>query len=270
MIFKITLALQDKQGHQLMPFNYHYPLSWAIHNIIRKSDEQFASFFHDFGYGSYRYKFKLFTFSDITIPFTSRGDRMLLVGTIGTFRICFHVPEAADHFLKGLFINQQIIIGDNSSQVIFRIKGIENCLLNLSASPNDIISVVVQPMSPLVVGRRRKEKSASRLYFSPYEIPFVDWLIFSWIQKYKAISSETDFEIEQLRKQIKVKIIFFDTAPAERSIVIKAGNHDAQKIRGYTKFRMRLTAPKKMIDLALNSGLGIKNSIGMGCVQLID
>lgn len=253
-----------------MPFNYHYPMSWAIYKIISKSDEQFASFFHEVGYGNYRFKYKLFTFSDITIPFTCMGDRMLLLGQTASFKVCFHVPEAAEHFVKGLFLDEQLTIGDKKSQVNFKIQEIENCVLDLGASPDEIISVLVTPISPLVVARRREEKSAPKLYFSPFEKPFVDWLIFSWIQKYKSISSETDFEIYKLKQKIKVKLIFYDNPPAERRIIIKAGDVDAQKLRGYTKFRMRLAAPKKMIELALNSGLGIKNSVGMGCIQLIN
>lgn len=270
MIFNIAMSVQDKKGQHLMPFNYHYPLSSAIYNIISRSDKQFATFFHDIGYGSYRYKFKLFTFSDIRIPFTSKGDRMLLLGSAGSFRICFHVPDAAEHFLKGLFVNEQFVIGDKNSQVRFKIQGVENCLSELSASPDDIISVVVQPISPLVISTRRIDNSAPNLFVSPYESAFVDRLIFHWVQKYKTIAPETDIEIEKLREQINVKLFFFTNPPMERRIIIKDGYPNAQKVRGYTKFRMGLTAPRKMIDLALNSGLGVKNSVGMGCIQLID
>jgi CRISPR-associated endoribonuclease Cas6 len=262
------MSALGKKGQQFMPFNYHYPLSSAIHNAIRKSDGQFASFFHEVGYGFER--FKLFTFSDITIPFASKGDRMLLLNENGSFKVCFHMPAAAEHFIKGLFINQELMIGDTISQVRFRIQDINNCLHDILASPDEVISVIVQPISPLVVSGRRVEKSVPVRYFSPYELLFADRLIFSWIQKYKAISPMTDIEITELRKQIKVDILFLTNPPTERRIIIKDGQDAAQKVRGYTKFRLRLTAPKSLIDLALNSGLGIKNSMGMGCIQLIN
>lgn len=268
MIFNIAMSARGKTGQQLMPFNYHYPLSAAIHSIIRKSDVQFASFFHDVGYGHER--FKLFTFSDIRIPFTSRGDRMLLLAENGSLKVCFHMPQAGEHFIKGLFVNQQLVISDRSSRVTFIIQEVEHCLSTISDGPNDVISVIVQPISPLVVGGRRLEKSAPSQYFSPYEIAFVERLIFSWIQKYKAITPQTDIEIEELRQRVKIEILFFPNPPTERRIIIKEGGDNAQKIRGYSKFRMKLTAPRKMIDLALNSGLGIKNSVGMGCIQLIN
>lgn len=267
MIFNISLVALGKRGQQLMPFNYHYPLSAAIHNAILKSDTQFASFLHDTGYG--RERFKLFTFSDIAIPFAAKGDRMLLLSEQGSFKACFHVPAAAEHFVKGLFANQELIIGDQVSQVSFKVQDVTSCVNTILKAPDEIMSVVVQPISPIVVSGPNKEKSAPSHYFSPYELPFIDRLIFSWIQKYKAISNKTDSEIAELRKQIKVEIFFFDNPPTERRIIIKDGRQDAHKIRGYTKFRMKLTAPKIMIDLALNSGLGVKNSVGMGCIQLI-
>src|SRR5258708_1051585 len=104
MIFKISMVLQAKKGQQLMPFNYHYPLSSAIHGLIRKSDARFGTFFHDVGYGQERFKY--FTFSDITIPFISKGDQMLLLSENASFRVCFHLPAAAQHFINGLFTNQ--------------------------------------------------------------------------------------------------------------------------------------------------------------------
>jgi CRISPR-associated endoribonuclease Cas6 len=266
MIFNISIALQGKQDQRLMPFNYQYPLSSAIHSIMRKSDAEFASFFHNVGYGRERYK--LFTFSDISFPFETKGDRMLLLGQTGSFKICFHVPEAAQHFIKGVFLNEAIVISDKSSAVHFRVQEIDNCLIALPSSPNDIVSVVVQPISPLVISGRRADRSAPSAYYSPYERPFVDRLNFSWIQKYKAIYSASDAEIELLKQQIRTEIIFFKNPPIERRITIKHGRDEAQKVRGYTRFGLKLTAPKQMIELALNSGLGIKNSIGMGCVHL--
>lgn len=268
MIFNITMALQGKKGQQLMPFNYHYPLSAAIHGLIRKSNAEFATFFHDVGYGQERFKY--FTFSDITVPFTSKGDQMLLLSERASFKVCFHLPAAAQHFITGLFMNQLLEIGDRTSPVRFAIQNVDHCDLNLPALPEEIISVVVQPISPLVIGITAKERFGSSTYYSPYEKIFVDRLIFCWIQKYRAISCLTDLEAEELRQRIKVGIFFFTNPPTERRITIKDGQYNAQKIRGYTKFRMRLTAPVKMIELALNGGMGNKNSIGMGCVQLIN
>lgn len=251
-----------------MPFNYHYPLSAAIHAIICRSDSEFASFLHDVGYG--RERFKLFTFSDVTIPFTAKGDRMLLLGEHGSFKVCFHMPDAAEHFIKGLLSSQRLIIGDQDSSVNFQIEDVENCFNRVLERPGDVISVIVQPISPIVVSGRGKEKSSPPRYFSPYELEFVDRLIFSWIQKYKMVSAKPEFEVAELRKQIGVDILFYPNPPTERRVIIKDGRREAHKIRGYTKFRMKLTAPKSMIDLALNSGLGVKNSVGMGCIELIN
>lgn len=266
MILNLVLSVDGKQRNNLLPFNYQYPLSAAIYKIIQRDDATFASFLHDKGYGIKR--FKLFTFSDIRIPFASKGDRMLLLAKQGSLKICFHVPVASEHFLKGLFAEEKILIGDQNSQVIFRIEDVENCISPLPIPIDNMITVILEPISPLVVGSRPREASLYR-YYSPYEISFIEWLLYSWIEKFKVVSGLDIIMLDEIKKKINIEALFFGRPPIERRITIKNGQVDAQKLRGYTKFRLKITAPKEMIELALNSGLGLKNSIGMGCVQLI-
>lgn len=267
MILNLVLSVDTEKGSNLLPFNYQYPLSAAIYSIIQKADAKFAAFLHDTGYGAKR--FKLFTFSDIRVPFTSRGDRMLLLGKDASLKVCFHVDEATGHFVKGLFMKEQFVIGDQNSRVHFRIQGVENCLPFLPAATDDMVSVVLEPISPLVVGSRSREETTYRFY-SPYEKPFIEWLLFSWAEKYKVVSGIDSGVMEEIKKKVKIEVLFYDQPPSERRIIIKNGHADAQKLRGYMKFRLKLTAPKGMVELALNCGLGLKNSIGMGCVQLIN
>lgn len=268
MIFNISLVVQPSSGQTLLPFNYHYPLSAAIHSIIRKSNPEFARFFHDVGYGEER--FKLFTFSDIRIPFTAKADRMLLLAPTGTIRICFHAPVAAEHFLKGIFKDEHLIIRDEISQVAFKIREVENCSYRLPESIDDIVSVLVRPLSPLVVIGQRQAEDKHPQYFSPYEKCFLDRLIFSWLQKYKATSNCDDQDLLELQAKTKVDVLFLGEPVTERKTTIKDGTKQAHKIKGYTKFKLRLTAHRKLIELALNSGLGVKNSLGMGCIELIN
>lgn len=267
MIFTVNMRLEMGNGTALMPFNYQYPLASAIHHLMRKSDEEYACFFHDVGYSNERYK--LFTFSDIKIPFIPKQDRMLLLGDAASFKACFHVPEAAQHFVKGAFLSEQIVIGDRISEVRFKVQEIESCLLELPQKTTNPITVVVQPISPMVVGSR-SEYATSTTYHSPYELAFTDRLTFSWIQKYKAVSGLSEAEVSTLRQMVRTEVLFGTLPPVERRITIKDGSDNAQKVRGYIRFGLRLTAPTEMIELALNSGLGIKNSIGMGCLQLVN
>jgi len=123
---RFKLNLQSHQRQLSVPFNYQYPLSAAIYKIIQTADAKFAAFLHDKGYGQGHKSFKLFTFSDIKTPFVKNGDRMQLRTTEAELIICFYMPQAAENFIKGLFINQQLEIADFRSKATFNIIGVES------------------------------------------------------------------------------------------------------------------------------------------------
>lgn len=59
--------------------------------------------------------FKLFTFSDIRTPFKITADRLQLLTPHAEFEVCFHLPKAAESFIKGLFQHQQFDISDKEA-----------------------------------------------------------------------------------------------------------------------------------------------------------
>ncbi len=61
---RFVLTINAGARNPVLPFNYQYPLSAAIYEIIRTADAAFAEFLHNRGYGEGK-SFKLFTFSDI-------------------------------------------------------------------------------------------------------------------------------------------------------------------------------------------------------------
>ena len=123
---RFRLALHTLENKSLLPFNYQYPLSAAIYKIIERADSAFSIFLHDQGYSTGNKTFKLFTFSDIQTPFVRHGDRMLLTTRNAELIVCFYMPLAAENFIKGLFINQQLEVADAKSKVVFSITGIES------------------------------------------------------------------------------------------------------------------------------------------------
>ena len=104
MRFLLTLATLQKS--QRITLNYQYPLSAAIYKIISRADEDYASFLHEQGYRYGSKAFKFFTFSDLRTPFDIRDDRLVMRTNTASLTICFHVPGAAENFIRGLFMNQ--------------------------------------------------------------------------------------------------------------------------------------------------------------------
>jgi CRISPR-associated endoribonuclease Cas6 len=107
---RFLLTLSAPIPLQAIPINYQYPLSAVIYKIIERADAGYAGFLHNQGYGEGLKHFKLFTFSDLKTAFRIHGDRLQLMTSQAELLVSFHLPEAATHFIKGLFLDQQIEI----------------------------------------------------------------------------------------------------------------------------------------------------------------
>ncbi len=98
---RLELTLTPCAGNGLLPINYQYPLSAVIYKIIQQADEKYSAFLHNEGYKLNGGKsFKLFSFSDLRIPFRIQGDRLHINGSSALLTISFHIDEAATNFIK--------------------------------------------------------------------------------------------------------------------------------------------------------------------------
>lgn len=257
---RFRLNLQTNQG-SVLPFNYQYPLSSAIYKIIQRADAGFAAFLHNTGYGEGHKSFKLFTFSDILTPFVRRGDRMQLTTGEAELTICFYLPMAAENFIRGLFMHQRLEVADRMSKVVFTVVGVES----LPSAIPTTGSVVLQPLSPIVVGRKNDRGHYD--YRSPEDDNFCECLYYNWMEKCAAVGLPVAVGDDE--PDVSIDVLFYNHPPQQRLITIKGGTEAETKIRGYTKFRLAVSAPVEMVEVALGAGLGLNNAMGMGCVELI-
>lgn len=257
---RLSLSLFTNQTNPVLPANYQYPLSAAIYKIIERADGSYSAFLHDIGYALNGKRFKLFTFSDLRMPFQMRGDRMFLQQNQASVTVCFHVPFAAENFVKGLFMHQQLDIADYKSRVQFNVQQVE-----MLPVYNETIKalVVLQPMSALVVGCKNARGNYD--YLPPADADYIYWLLHNWKEKYTTVYKA---DTEAAFKNVQVKIINADKARS-RLITIKAGTDEETRIRGFMNFRLAVTAPQDVLELALNAGLGLYNAMGCGCVGVV-
>ena len=262
MQFHLVLAALSKGS--FIPINNSYAISAVIFKVLHKADSDYAAFLHNKGYtqkDSLK-SFKLFTFSDLKTPFQIRGDRLLLLTGQAELVVSFHLPQAAETFIKGLFIQQQIEIADRKSRAAFTITRVEALPLPLT---NDAIQeLVLQPRSPMVCGLKNERGNYS---FLPPEHPeFIPQLMYNWKEKYKAQSgteaAETAFA------ESAMEVIFYSNPPRSRLITIKADTPAETKIRGFVNFRLRVKGKREALELLLNSGAGVYNSLGMGSLEV--
>ena len=263
----LLLKLQAKWPRPVIPINYQYPLSAAIYKIIGRANAAYAAFLHNLGYTRRESgkQFKLFTFSDLRVPFAPpKNDRLYLMGREAKLIVCFHVPKAAENFMKGLFMKQEIDIADKISKASFIISQVEVVDSGLPDAPYP--TVWLQPMSPVVTGRRNERGHYD--FRSPLDEDFTDCLRYNWVEKYLAAYPENTVTEDELYTALSIEVQLLASPPQERKPVIKAGTAEATKLRGYTRFRLKVTGPREMLEVGLNAGIGLYSSQGMGGVEL--
>lgn len=260
---KFNLTLETPYPNQELTLNYQYPLSAAIYKILQQASPEFSEFLHNTGYGEGYHQFKFFTFSDIATPFSISGDCMKMKSTIADLQVSFFIPEAAEHFIYGIFMNQQLVIGDKQKKIHFTISQIEK-LPDSIIDKKDITEITVEPLSPIVTGLKNDRGYYD--YFSPNEEEFIPCLIHNWLQKYKAATTCSEEELEKIKTQTAITISFRSKPPKQRLLTIKADTPEQTKIRGYKNFYLHLHSTSAMLKLALDAGMGLYNSLGCGCV----
>lgn len=261
MIFNISLHSITEGA--TIPINYQYPLSSAIYNILSKGDAEYSQFLHEKGYGK---GYKFFTFSDLKFRYKRVGDRMLILDDSVSLKVCFHLPEASQKFVEGLFRSETIVIADKKSRAEFVMQSIiaETNPLNDITDSKEIIQVVVRAESPIVAGSKKEDGKYD--FKSPDDSEFVTCLIYSWREK---ISAAYDYDTG-LNAILIVEVEFYNNPYRSRLVHIKDGTTASTQIRGYLNFKLKLTAEKRFVELILNAGLGLYSAQGMGCVGVVE
>lgn len=261
---RLLLTLNSGKEKQLIPINYQYPLASAIYKILQNADAEYSAFLHEKGYGK---GFKLFTFSDIKCPFKIDGDRLILLSNKIEIIICFHLPKAVETFIKGLFMSQQIDIADKKSKTSFTVEQVESLASALdSFQKNDEMDILVKPLSPIVCGLKNEKGNYG--FLSPADDRYEEMLFVNWEEKCKAVFEKE--EAEQIMANAFIQVIFFKNPPKSRLVTIKASTDAETKIRGFNNFEIKINGKKEAVELLLNSGAGLYNAQGMGCVEIIE
>lgn len=262
MRFSLTF-FTPAQG-AVLPLNYQYPLSAVIYRILQQADSTYANFLHNTGYkqaGSLK-SFKLFTFSDIKTPFRIVGDRLQLSTQRAELVVCFHLPQAAETFIRGLFMQQEVEIADRKSRARFTITQVEAIPSPLTNEP--VQEIVIRPISPTVCGVKNERSHYD--FLSPEQPEFEHQLLYNWKEKYKTVYGEEQTEADF--SSAAMEVIFYSNPPKSRLITIKADTAAETKIKGWNNFRLRVSGKKEALELLLNSGMGLYNAQGMGCAGM--
>lgn len=259
---RFLIQLQTSHPKPEISLNYPYYLSAAIYRIIAKGDAEYAQFLHEQGYGK---KFKFFSFSQLNTPFKIDGDRMKLISSQANFQVSFHLPQAAENFVKGLFQSEQIEIADKISKVAFKVTSVESLPDPLKTyKENEIVSVLLKPLSPIVVGLPNEKGNYD--FLEPSDVRFAESLVYNWRNKIAACYDQATADSALLMAEV----IPMNKPFKSRLTTIKSGTKEETKVRGWLYLLLKVTTEKRFVEILLNGGVGIYNSvIGGGCVEVI-
>ena len=249
-VIKIHLEIflkPENQERLIMPIHYNYLVQSAIYNSI---DAELACFLHEKGYTAEKRTFKMFSFSLLhgrysidkvnkTIEF--EGEIKLTVSS--------PMDDFCQSLVNVLLTRGSIQLGTQQLQIL-------KILAHNQVVKNE--KVTVRTLSPVVLYSTlmRPDGRKYTVYFQPGDPDYERLLNENLYKKYRAF-----FGIEPPEEKVNVKPLGI-----QRMRII---NYKNTIIKGYTG-KLLLTGPIPLLQLAVDGGLGSKNSQGFGCVGVYE
>lgn len=258
MRFRIRLNRISKD--KTIPINYQYELSSAIYKVIDRADSHFSAFLHSQGYLAYGKQFRLFTFSRLGFQgykVIREVGRIEHFGEAAWFEISFLVDRAAEEFIRGLFMSQEISLGDKISRVAYQVSHIEAVVLPLFKE-----TMSYRCLSPIFIRSRRMDGGED--YLHPGDVGYQEILLDNLLSKASA------FALSSIDRQI----FRGDTLPLQLTTIgkiykngvrIKQHTPMESMLIGYM-YEFTLTAPIELQEVGYYAGFGHLASQGFGCV----
>lgn len=247
----------------MLPINYQYELSAWIYNILLATDSRYANQLHNTGIPFFSKQFKLFTFSPLYFkPFKIYREekRIEMLSDEASMIISFHVDQSAEHFIKGLFRQQELVLGDKISNVALQVSNIQACRRPVFTS-----TVRYRTYAPIVIAQNRKAAQKPALYLSPEHPAYAQIFSDNLIRKLAALQTAHPEPLDRQQDVIRLQLC---SQPASKLISIKSHTAHPVKVKGF-HFEFELTAPDVIHEIGYYGGFGEKNSLGFGCVKHI-
>ena len=240
-----------------LPINYQYPLQAAIYHTLEKSDLDFSTWLHENGYQQNGKRFKLFTFSNLIVPqygIDKQRERLVVKSDYVTLYISFLPKKSTQQFIQGLFQQQTIQIADYISGVQFIVREIQ-VLPPFEYHPD----MAFKTLSPICISLRNERGLMD--YLSPKDPRYELGILTGLLDRYNAIYNQPFSG----NPYCHLKLL---SEPKSALVRIKAGTASETRVRGY-RFQFKIDIPEELMQIAFESGLGEKGSMGFGMIEEI-
>ena len=243
--------------HRMLPMDYQYYISAWIYKVLDKADPEFSDFLHTRGYVSEGKQFKLFCYSPLDFGRPRLWKEKVLFEILQdelSLDVSFLLAEAAEKFIIGLFNSQELYLGDRFNGLDLVVKQVERL-----TDPVILNSMTYKATSPVVIGFRDESKYPQ--YIGPEKGGYADFLRRNVMSKYNAVNGK-----DGLAEDFKFDFTFTGTLKS-KLVTIKSNTPEESKIKGFV-YTFTLSCPQEIHKLILATGLGEKNSIGFGWVEV--
>ena len=275
---RLRLTLRPAHRDCTVSLNYAYYLSAAIYRWIEASSPEYAKFLHDEGFhvnGSLK-RFKHFCFSRLNVPNRRITDgRLQILSPTVDWYIGMPIEQSLQHLVVGMFEKREFYI--EREENTFVIEQVETL-------PDPAWKSVMKfrMLSPLTVSVPEEKNAClsgrqGKLiphYLKADDPRLCDALRSNILNKYRALycrsSSLLDLQADTtFYCTLDEKFIASRGGPEKISklITIKQGREDETKVRGFM-CPLTIEGNPALIALAYESGLGEKNSLGFGMLEV--
>ena len=122
---RIKLTLERVSDDNILPLNYQYMISAWVYKIFFHADPKFSQWLHNQGYSYEKKQFKMFTFSPIFVKKKKIiQDQMVVFSPQVFLELRFFLPEQVQHFVQGLFQNQELQIRNGIRFLVVRVESL--------------------------------------------------------------------------------------------------------------------------------------------------
>jgi CRISPR-associated endoribonuclease Cas6 len=258
---KLTLRAPDRA---VLMFNYNYPLSAAIYNLLRFGSPEFARFLHDIGYKLNGKSYKLFTFALRFEKFRIQNSSISLLSNYAHLYISSPlIDEFVQNFVIGTFESQKIELAAKDQKTIFEIAGVES-LPEIEYKEEMYFKL----LAPIILSTKKEHKGRLIPYYFRYNDDLVELnrifnnnlknkyeLITGSASADKNVSFEWDYNyiktLEAKGKRLTKKQTIKEGTPEQTEVI---GNLIPFTVKGDVD----------LLKVGYECGFGEKNSLGFG------
>jgi len=234
------------EGEFGIPLHYNHILQGVIYKAI---NPQLAIFLHDKGFMNNGRSFKLFTFSRLNgrHEINKKNESIKFFDQI-SMTISSPVVEFCNSVANGVLTKRWVDFGSNR---------VEATNMLVCQHTVDKCEILIRTLSPIVVYSTliRPDGRKYTCYFQPGDPDYERLISSNLCNKYRAYYNEGapdgEVTVEKVG-QVKMHVI----------------NYKDTVIKGYSG-KLLLKGPKELLQMAVDAGLGSKNSQGFGCVEII-